>query len=127
VGPREDLLVECGDSFRVIDTNGNEEARFAEFGGSDEIWFNPGDGNVYFALATNPTLRPGFNAGLGVLDAVHNRSLGLTEIPGAQGEHSIAVAAHGNKIFIPISDNPDNGAGGIAMMHAARIHHGAED
>jgi hypothetical protein len=127
VGPRQDLLVECGDSFRVIDTNGNEEARFAEFGGSDEIWFNPGDGNVYFALATTTTLRPGFTAGLGVFDAVHNRSLGLTEIPGAQGEHSIAVAAHGNKIFIPISDNPDNGAGGIAMMHAARIHHDAED
>jgi hypothetical protein len=127
VGPRADLLVECGDSFRVLDANGNEEARVAEFGGSDEIWFNPGDGNVYFALANNPTLRPGFTAGLGVYDAVHNKSLGMTAIAGAQGEHSIAVAAHGGKIFIPISDNPDNGAGGIAMMHAARIHHDQED
>jgi hypothetical protein len=127
VGPHDDLLVECGDSFRVIDTNGNEEARVAEFGGSDEIWFNPGDGNVYFALNTNATLRPGFISGLGAYDAVHNKSLGLTEIAGGQGEHSIAVAAHGGKIFIPISDNPDNGAGGIAMMHAARIHHDQED
>jgi len=111
----------------VIGINGTEEARFAEFGGSDEIWFNPGDGNAYFALGTNAMLRPGFNAGLGVLDAVHNTSLGLTEIAGGQGEHSIAVVAHGNKIFIPISDNPDNGAGGIAMMHAARIQHDPED
>ena len=124
VGPREDLLVECGDSFRVIDTSGTEEARVTEFGASDEIWFNPGDGNVYFALAANTTLRPGFGGGLGVYDAVHNKSLGLTELAGAQGEHSIAVDADSGKIFIPISDNPDNGAGGIAMMHATRIQHG---
>lgn len=127
IGPHEDLLVECGDSFRVLDANGNEEARVAEFGGSDEIWFNPGDGNVYFALGANATLRPGFVSGLGVYDAAHNKSLGLTEIAGAQGEHSIAVDANSGKIFIPISDNPDNGAGGIAMMHAVRINHDRED
>jgi hypothetical protein len=127
IGPRDDLLVECADSFRVIDRNGHEEARVAEFGASDEIWFNPGDGNVYFALAANATLRPGFGGGLGVYDAVHNASLGLTALAGSQGEHSIAVAAKGGKIFIPISDNPDNGAGGIAMMHAARVPHPGND
>jgi hypothetical protein len=120
IGPRSDLLVECGDSFRVIDLNGHEEARFAEFGGSDEIWFNPGDGRVYFGLASNATLRPGFNGGLGVVDVVHNKSVGLTELAGSQGEHSIAVSARSGRIFIPISDNPDIGSGGIAMMHGAR-------
>jgi hypothetical protein len=123
IGPRDDLLVECGDSFRVIDTSGHEEARFTQYGASDEIWFNPGDGNVYFALTVNATLRPGFKGGMGAVDAVHNKSLGLTEIAGSQGEHSIAVAADGGKIFIPISDNPDNGAGGVAMMHGARPGH----
>jgi len=127
IGPRNDLLVECADSFRVIDTSGHQEARLAEFGGSDEIWFNPGDGNVYFALAPNATLRPGFKGGLGVVNATTNTSLGLTELAGSQGEHSIAVAAHGGKIFIPISDNPDNGAGGVAMMHTARIRGGRQE
>jgi len=121
IGPHNDLLVECGDSFRVIDLNGKEEANVSEFGASDEIWFNPGDGNVYFALAANTDRRGTFPGGLGVYDAVHNRSLGLTQLAGAQGEHSIAVAANGGKIFIPISDNPDNGAGGVAMLHGARI------
>lgn len=127
VGPRNDLLVECGDSFRILDLGGAEEARFAEFGGSDEIWFNPGDGRVYFGLAANPTLRPGFNGGLGVLDVLHNKSLGLTQLAGSQGEHSIAVSARSGKIFIPISDNPDIGSGGVAMMHGARVTGGAED
>ena len=122
IGPHNDLLVECGDSFRVLDLNGQAEAPpVGEFGGSDEIWFNPGDGNVYFALGVNATLRPGFTGGLGVYDAVHNKSLGLTTLDGAQGEHSIAVAARSGKIFIPISDNPDKGGGGVAMMHAARV------
>jgi hypothetical protein len=121
ISPRNELLVECGDSFRVLDLHGNEVTRFTEFGGSDEIWFNPGDGNVYFALGANATLRPGFKGGMGAIDTVNLKSLGLTEIAGSQGEHSIAVAARGGKIFIPISDNPDNGAGGVAMMHKARV------
>ncbi len=127
IGPRNDLLVECGDSFRVLDTNGHEEARVTQTGGSDEIWFNPGDGNVYFALAVNATLRPGFNGGLGVVNATNNKLVTLTDLPGSQGEHSIAVSAESGRIFIPISDNPDNGAGGVAMMHAARIHQKHDD
>ena len=67
-------------------------------------------------------LRPlRFKGGLGVYDAVHNKSRGLTELAGAQGEHSIAASASSGKIVIPISDNPDNGAGGVAMVHAARV------
>ncbi|MBV9547974.1 MAG: hypothetical protein JOY61_26670, partial [Chloroflexi bacterium] len=120
IGPRDDLLVECTDSFRVIDLSGHQEARANELGGADEIWFNPGDGRVYFPLPANATLRPGFIGGLGVFDAVRNQSLGLTELAGSQGEHSIAVSATSGKVFIPISDNPDNGAGGVAMMHTAR-------
>ena len=53
--------------------------------------------------------------------------VGLFELAGSQGEHSIAVSARSGKIFIPLSDNPDNGAGGIAMMHGARIESDAED
>jgi hypothetical protein len=115
---RDDLVVECADSARIVDADGNVEASFADLGGADEIWFNPGDGNVYFPI--NPK-------GVGVLDFTHSRSLGVTPVPGTQGVHSIAAAAHGNRIFMPTSDNPDNGAGGIAMVHRARPQHAPED
>ncbi len=116
VGPRNDLIVECADSVRIMDTNGNVEASFPQFGGADEIWFNAGDGNAYFPLAANAMLRPGIAAGVGILDVVHNTPLGITPVMGAQGIHSIAVDAGNGRVFLPISDNPDNGAGGIAML-----------
>jgi hypothetical protein len=110
---RGDLFAECGDSLRVIDANtGALDASFSDLGGADEIWFNPGDGNVYVPV-------PGANGGLGVL-AAGNRDLGITPIDGAQGLHSIAAAAHSGRIFVPSNDNPDNGGGGIIMMHKAR-------
>jgi DNA-binding beta-propeller fold protein YncE len=114
VGPRGDLIVECAHSTLILDANGNVEATIKETGGGDEIWFNPGDGNVYIANA-------GGSQGLGVIDVVHNNRFlePITPIPGGQGEHSIAVSSHNNRIFVPINDNPDNGAGGIAMFHKA--------
>jgi len=115
---RDELVVECGDSARIVDADGNVEATFPDLGGTDEIWFNPGDGNVYI---------PSPGKGLAVLDFTHSRSLGVTLVPGTQGVHSVAAAAHGNRIFMPISDNPDNGAGGIAMFHQARQKHVSED
>jgi hypothetical protein len=125
--PHNELLVECGDSARILDAHGNELVRFPEFGASDQIWFNPGDGRAYFALPPNATLRPGIPAGLGALDVANRRSLGITPAAGAQGLHSIAADAHNNRIFIPSSDNPDNGGGGIAMMHAAPQRHESDD
>ena len=121
--PHRELLVECGDSARILDTHGNELARFPVFGASDQIWFNPGDGRAYFSLVPNATLRPGAPAGLGVLDVAERRSLGITGVAGAQGLHSIAADAHNNRIFFPSSDNPDNGGGGIVMMRAAQQEH----
>jgi hypothetical protein len=98
------------------------------FGASDEVWFNPGDGRAYFSLVPNATLQPPRTvAGLGVLDVVNRKSLGITPVAGAQGLHSIAADAHNNRIFMPINDNTDNGAGGIAMLHAAQQKHDSED
>lgn len=110
--PRGDLAAECGDSLRIVSASGTVENSFSDLGGADEIWFNSGDGHVYVPV-------PGTNGGLGVLDVRHERSLGVTPIDGAQGLHSIAAAAHSGRIFVPVSDNPDNGAGGIVMMHKA--------
>jgi hypothetical protein len=44
----EMLIVQCGGDIRVLRAGtGAEVARFTQGGGADEIWFNPGDGNVY--------------------------------------------------------------------------------
>ena len=135
VGPQDDLIVECADSVRILDpkNHGHQEAIFAQFGGADEIWFNPGDGNAYFPLAANTTLRPGIATGLGILDVVNNRPVGgvplngknsgITPVSGAQGVHSVAASSKSGRIFLPSSDNPDNGAGGIIMLHAASSRH----
>jgi len=83
--PHNELLVECGDSVRILSAkDGSELARIAEFGASDEIWFNPGDGRAYFSLVPNATLQPPRTvAGLGVLDVVNRKSLGITPVAGA--------------------------------------------
>jgi hypothetical protein len=114
VGRNGDLFAECADSLREVDANtGALDASFPDLGGADEIWFNPGDGNVYVPV-------PGASGGLGVL-AAGNHDLGVTPIDGAQGLHSIAADAHSGRIFVPSADSPsDNGGGGIVMMHKAR-------
>ncbi len=111
VGRNSDLFVECGDSLRVLDANnGTVRATYSDLGGADEIWFNPGDGNVYVELNAK--------GGVGVLDTVHKKTF-FIPVAGTQGAHSVAAAAHGNRVFVPISDNPDNGAGGIVMLRRA--------
>lgn len=110
-GRNGDLFVECGDSLRVVDANnGTEDARYPDLGGADEIWFNPGDGNVYVELQAK--------GGVGVLDTVHKKTL-FIPVAGTQGVHSIAASSRNNRVFMPISDNPDNGAGGIVMLQQA--------
>ena len=62
-------------------------------GGADEIWFNPGDGNVYFARTA---------AGLlGVADADEGRL--LQNLPTGVGSHSVAAYAENNHVFVPVN------------------------
>jgi hypothetical protein len=109
-GPQGDLIVECGDSVRVLDANnGHVEAMISALGGADEIWMNPGDNRVYFPLPPNTALRDSAPASVGIMDASSNHAFSLVPVPGGQGLHSIAVNADNNRIFVPSSDNPDNG------------------
>src|SRR5438270_5345773 len=50
LGPGNQLLAGCGHPHRsvIIDkTNGKVLAEFSDVGGSDEVWFNPGDNRYY--------------------------------------------------------------------------------
>jgi hypothetical protein len=125
VGPKGDLLLGCS---VIFDTTGNPwtrdpngllpaakptsiimDARDGSIdkvvegvGGSDEVWFNPGDGRYYLAARNNPT-----GPVLGVIDA---KSQALEQIaptvnqaPGSA--HSVAVNARNNRAFVALPAN----------------------
>jgi DNA-binding beta-propeller fold protein YncE len=74
-------------------------------GGSDEVWYNPGDKRFY--LAAGGMTSDGTGAGtktpvIGVIDAINGEW--ITNIPlGAAGSHSVAVNPANNHIYSPQS------------------------
>jgi len=121
LGPRNDMLLGCsvvfdtaGNPFTaadpnaaaptqiIMEANGRIDAVVAGVGGSDEVWFNPGDGRFYTASRNNPS-----GPVLGVIDA---RSRSLVQVaptvnrpPGTA--HSVAVNPRNNHIFVPLPPN----------------------
>jgi hypothetical protein len=93
-------------------------------GGSDEVWFNPGDGRYYTASRENPGAVP--IAGntpaspvLGVIDADSQTLLQVvptfdtpgTSPPPRGSAHSVAVNPHNNHVFVPLPKNNVFGPG----------------
>jgi len=122
LGPRQDLLLGCS---VVFDTAGNPwsatdpntaaptqmimDARTGKIdsvvqgvGGSDEVWFNEGDGRYYTASRNNPS-----GPVLGVIDADDQKLIQVVptvnRAPGTA--HSVAVNPHNNHAFVPLPAN----------------------
>ncbi len=85
--------------------NGSIDRDVFGVGGSDEVWFNSGDGRYYTASRANPT-----GPVLGVIDAkrqvldqiVPTFSTPLT-LPAPRGtSHSVAVNSRNNHAFVPM-------------------------
>jgi len=98
LGPGNQFLAGCGKAGRsvIIDkTNGNVLADFSNGGGSDEVWYNPGD-NKYDLAARD---MPG-GPQLGVIDAATNQW--LTNVTTNSNSHSIAVDPSNNHVFVPL-------------------------
>jgi DNA-binding beta-propeller fold protein YncE len=98
LGPDQHLLVGCSVATHtvVIDArDGSLVADIRGFGGSDQVWFNPGDNHYYLAArgaAGGPKL--------GVVDAESNT---LIDSPSSGvGAHSVAADRKDNHIFVPI-------------------------
>jgi DNA-binding beta-propeller fold protein YncE len=108
LGPRHRLLVGCSKQRTIVlgARTGRVIANLTEIGGSDEVWFNPGD-NRYYLAASNHLPNPI----LGVIDARHNRV--IDTIPTAVGAHSVAVNPNNNHVFVPTR------AGNILVFAAA--------
>jgi hypothetical protein len=96
LGPGNQLLAGCGNAGRsvIIDkTNGNVLADFSNVGGSDEVWYNPGDNRYYLASSASQNM--------GIIDA---GSLAMVaNVQSGVGAHSVAADLASNHVFVPIA------------------------
>ncbi len=105
LGPNQNLLLGCSAdgpggskliSLILDATNGNQIKAFTNVGGSDEVWYNPGD-NTYYLAANNWT-RTGVKGGpsapvLGIIDAGSDADgpEWIQNVPTITGSHSVAA------------------------------------
>ena len=61
--------------------------------GSDEVWFNNGDGRYYTGSSRQP--------GGAVLGVISGTSVLIETVPQSSGSHSVAADCNGNLIFVP--------------------------
>jgi hypothetical protein len=94
LGPDNQLANSCG--LIIDDQTGDVIANFESEGGADEIWFNPGD-NDYFFADTGAVH-------LGVIDVGPPPSAQSTA-PTAPGSHSVAADSVTNEVYVPIRGN----------------------
>lgn len=113
LGPQHQLAVGCsGDAIDdgahaqtiILDaTDGHIVAKITEVGGSDEVWYNPGDNRYYTASRsmTSNGMKDGKSTPVvGVIDAGTNKW--ITNIPSGKGAHSVAVDPSNNHVFVPV-------------------------
>jgi hypothetical protein len=100
VGPSANLLLGCtpgnnpSDTITlVINAKTKNYADVAGITGSDEVWFNDGDGRYYTGSS-----RAIGGALLGVIDGT---SVLIETIPQSTGSHSVAADSKRNTIFVP--------------------------
>jgi hypothetical protein len=143
VGPNNQILIGCNapspdGTFNTVIINENSGAiiaRLANQGGSDEVWFNPGDGHYFLGETGNcGTCAPGTFAQLGVVDAVnHHVDQSVPTVDGAAGRAgSVAADPHTNKVFLParadgvsticssLSHDPADNARGCIVVFTAK-------
>ena len=128
LGPRQDLLLGCSVIFDtanqpwtasdantaapvqvVMDARtGAIDSRVAGVGGSDEVWFNPGDGRYYTASRSNPG-----GPVLGVIDADEQKLVQVvptfntpSSAPAPRGTaHSVTANPRNNHVLVALPAN----------------------
>ena len=114
VGPHDNLLLGCtpannptNDSTLVINATTKHFSHVNGIVGSDEVWFNKGDGRYYTGSNRNCKSATQCSAAaadqaavLGVIDAT---SVLIETVPQSSGSHSVAADSKRNLIFVPQS------------------------
>jgi hypothetical protein len=113
VGPDDNVLLGCTPQNNpsdvitlAINAQTKVQTPIANITGSDEVWFNKGDGRYYTGSSRDCTV-PGSpcptaskqTAVLGVIDAEANTL--IEKIPQSSGSHSVAADSELNRIFVP--------------------------
>jgi hypothetical protein len=122
-GPDQQLLVGCsGDAIKqgfkpkslIVDVkSGTVAFTIPEVGGSDQVWYNAGDGRYYLAARDMPG-----GSVLGVIDAKTGKW--IANVPTAKNAHSVAANAGNNHIFVPLTPNPDCPDGCVGVYGLAK-------
>lgn len=113
VGPHDNLLLGCtpannptNDSTLVINATTKHFTHVNGIVGSDEVWFNKGDGRYYTGSNRNcKTSAPCPTAGTqaAVLGVIDGTSVLIETVPQSSGSHSVAADFKRNLIFVPQS------------------------
>lgn len=113
LGPKQHLALGCSaDAIeagahaqtQIMDARtGAIVATIMQVGGSDQVWFNPGDKRYY--LAARGMTSNGLKSGkatpvLGVIDAMTDTW--ITNVPTGPNAHSVAANPINNEIFVPL-------------------------
>ena len=113
VGPNDNLLLGCtpannpaNDSTLVINATTKHFSHVNGIVGSDEVWFNKGDGRYYTGSNRNcKTTAPCPTAAqqAAVLGVIDGTSVLIETVPQSSGSHSVAADSKRNLIFVPQS------------------------
>lgn len=121
MGPGRQLCVACGkDAVEkgfapatvVVDLLSNEQRRFTDAGGSDQVWYNPGDDRYYLAARAMAG-----GAVLGVIEA--GGASWVTNLPTSPDAHSVAADVRTNRVFVPFNATLQHPRGGVAVFEQA--------
>jgi hypothetical protein len=113
VGPDDNVILGCTPQNNpsdvislVINATTKAQTPITHITGSDEVWYNSGDGRYYLAASRDCTI-PGSPCPaatqqtpvLGVVDAEANTL--IEKVPQSSGSHSVAADSELNRIFVP--------------------------
>jgi hypothetical protein len=108
IGLHDNVMVGCtpanlpgSKTTLVINATSHNYAQVGGITGSDEVWFNKGDGRYYTgsSAAINPA-GSSLNKG-SVLGVIDGTSVLIETIPQSSGSHSVAADSKRNLIFVP--------------------------
>ena len=100
LAPGQKLLVGCSlsNNSQIISAlDGTVLAEIPQVSGSDQVTYNPGDGNFYLAARTNPAENGG--PSLGIINAA--TSTFIANVPTNASAHAVSADRRTNHIFVP--------------------------
>ena len=100
VGPNGRLMTVCGSlgGLTVDPRTGKTGKLVSQVGDADEVWYDPGANNYYFAHGT----QGGHAGAIGMVNAATEAFVTSIPMEGA-GVHSVAVNAKNGHIFVPVN------------------------